>query len=156
MAKFDLGQASLIHMIRASQRMFDVAAIGTLREVGRAFGAESKLELSELEGQVEPIRDQIVGLPVCPFQAAIDTFRECCGDLPEEVRTLAQYANSQGEAWVSAFCGIHQAMRRQRIGESYQQVACRSGKNVAIADQTIVPENEARELLNKYACLYAR
>jgi hypothetical protein len=156
MANYDMGQAALIHLMRESYKLFDVAAIGALRAVGRDIGTDSQLTLEELEGQVEEIQPGVVGLPVCPFAKAINTFRDCCGALPEELAILARHANNQGEAWVSAFCGIHQAIRRTRIGDSYEQIGCRSGTEVSIADQDIMSKEDAEELLKKYACVYAR
>ncbi len=153
---YDMGQAALIHLIRECYQLFDVAAVGALRAVGRDIATDSRLSLEELEGAVEEIRPGVVGLPECPFAKAISTFSDCCGTLPGELAILADYANSQGEAWVSAFCGIHQSIRHTRLGDSYQQIGCRSGDKVNIADQEIMSEEEARELLKKYACVYAR
>jgi aerobic-type carbon monoxide dehydrogenase small subunit (CoxS/CutS family) len=46
--------------------------------------------------------------------------------------------------------------RATRIGDSYQQIGCRSGAKVSIADQEIMSDEEVREVLKKYACVYAR
>ncbi len=53
MANYDMGQAALIHLIRESYKLFDVAAIAALRAVGTGIATDSKLPLEELEGEVE-------------------------------------------------------------------------------------------------------
>ena len=156
MTEYDMGQAALVQLIRASHNLFDMAAIGALREVGRNMAASSKLDLAELEGAVEEIRSGIMGLPDCPFAETISTYKDCCGGLPEEIALLADFANNQGGAWVSAFCGIHQSLRKARIGDSYQQIGCRSGKKISFANQDIMSEDEAKEALQTYACVYSR
>lgn len=156
MTEYDMGQASLIHLIKQSYQLFDVGAIGALRGVGRNIALDSGLALDELEGEVEEIRPGVYGLPVCPFAEAISTFKTCCGQMPEEMYELAAHANKRGEAWVSAFCGIHQSIRSTRIGEEYQQIACKSGPKVSIADQDILTDEEARAALENYACIYAK
>lgn len=156
MANYDMGQSALIHLIRQCYQMFDVGAIGALRGVGRDIGSESKLDLEALEGKTEEVQPGIMALPVCPFAGAIETFNSCCGPLPEALFTLAEFANGQGEAWVSAFCGIHQAMRAEKIGDSYVQIGCRSGDMISIAAQDILSREEAENILKDNACLYAR
>ena len=156
MSNYDMGQSALIHMIRQAYIMFDVGAIGALRAVGKDIGTVAKLKLEELEGSTEEVKPGVMGLPACPFAGSIETFNNCCGDLPKELSTLADYANKQGEAWVSAFCGIHQALRAEKIGDSYQQIGCRSGDKVSIAEQDVMSKDEAAEVLKKYACIYAR
>lgn len=156
MAEYDMAQTALIHLIRQCYQLFDVGAIGALRSVGKSIAADSKFDLDKLEGAVEEVEPGVFGLPLCPFAGAIDTFKGCCGDMPEEIYILADYANGQGEAWVSAFCGIHQSLRKAEIGDSYQQIGCRSGDKVNIAVQEIVSNDRAEELLQNYACVYAR
>jgi ribosomal protein S17 len=57
---------------------------------------------------------------------------------------------------VSAFCGIHQSFRRARFGDSYQQIACRSGDKVSIAEQDILSQDEAQRIMETNACVYAK
>ena len=156
MSKYDLGQSSIIHMIRQAYIMFDIGAIGALRAVGRDIGSAATLEMEDLEGSAEEVQPGVMALPVCPFAGSIETFKNCCGDLPKELSTLAEFANNQGEAWVSAFCGIHQSLRSEKIGDSYQQIGCRSGDKVILAEQDVMSKDEAAEILKIYACLYAR
>lgn len=155
MTEYDLGRASLIQMIKAAHSLFDVGSIGLLRMAGEDV-AENPLSLEEVEGATSEVRDGIFALSECPFAGTIATFKDCCGPLPEEMFLLADYANKQGEAWVSAFCGIHQSFRRAKIGDSYQQIGCRGGDKVIIADQDILSEDEARSILEKNACVFAK
>ena len=155
MTEYDLGRASLIQMIKAAHSLFDVGSIGLLRMAGEDV-AENPLSLEEVEGATSEVRDGIFALSECPFAGTIATFKDCCGPLPEEMFLLADYANKQGEAWVSAFCGIHQAFRKARVGDSYQQIACRSGDKLSIADQDLVSEDDLKSIMESAACVYAK
>lgn len=154
MGSYDLGHASMVRMIRAAFRLFDVGSIGLLRMAGEEIAENTKLE--QVEKDAVEVKDGIVALPRCPFADTIETFTGCCGPLPEELYLLADHANGQGEAWVSAFCGIHQSFRKTKIGPSYHQIGCRSGNKVVIADQDIMSEEEARKILETNACVYAK
>ena len=155
MAEYDLGHTSVIQMIKAAYQLFDVGAIGLLRMAG-AQVAENPLSIEDVEGATSEVQDGVFALPECPFAESIATYKACCGPLPEEIAILADHANQQGEAWVSAFCGIHQSFRRARLGDSYQQIACRSGDKVSIADQDVLSEDEAQHILETSACVYAK
>ena len=155
MAEYNLGQTALVQMIKAAYNLFDVGAIGLLRMAGQQV-AENPLSIEQVEGAVNEVQDGVFVLPECPFAKTIATYKGCCGPLPEELYGLAEYANQQGEAWVSAFCGIHQAFRRARIGDSYQQIGCRSGDKVNVAAQDILSEDEVQRILKTSACVYAK
>ncbi len=113
-------------------------------------------ELDQVDKDLAEVQDGIFALPTCPFAGTIATYKDCCGSIPDEMFALADHANQQGEAWVSGFCGIHQAFRRAKIGDSYQQIGCRGGDKVIIADQDILSEDEARSILEKNACVFAK
>lgn len=153
MATYDLGHTGFVRIIRASYRLFDVGSIGLLRMAGEEIAENT--ELDQVDIDLTEVQDGIFALAKCPFADTIATYKTCCGSLPDEMFALADHANEQGEAWVSAFCGIHQAFRRAKIGDSYQQIGCRSGDMVSIADQDSLSEDEARSILEKNACLFA-
>lgn len=155
MAEYDLGQAGLIQMMKAAHRLFDVGAIGLLRMAGEEV-AKNPLGIEVVEGATTEVQEGIFALPECPFAKTIATYKDCCGELPEELALLADHANEGGAAWVSAFCGIHQSFRRARLGDSYQQIGCRSGAKVSIADQEILSDDEVRSVLETTACVYAK
>ncbi len=154
MAAYDLGHTGFVRIIRAANRLFDVGAIGLLRMAGEEIAENTKLD--QVDKDLAEVQDGIFALPTCPFAGTIATYKDCCGLLPEDLFALAGHANQQGEAWVSAFCGIHQAFRRVKIGDSYQQIGCRGGDKVIIADQDILSEDEARSILEKNACVFAK
>ena len=154
MATYDLGHTGFVRIIRAAYRLFDVGAIGLLRMAGEEIAENT--ELDQVDKDLAEVQDGIFALAVCPFAGTIATYKDCCGPLPEDMFALADHANTQGEAWVSAFCGIHQAFRRAKIGDSYQQIGCRGGDKVIIADQDILSEDEARSILEKNACVFAK
>ncbi|KAA3643510.1 MAG: hypothetical protein DWQ07_23670 [Chloroflexi bacterium] len=157
MTKYDMGQASLVHLIREYYALFDKQAIGMLRNLGKGIADYSELGIEELEGEGHEIQPGIVALAACPFTDTIESFESCCNTLPEEITILADEANELGGAWVSAFCGIHQGMRRGKVGESFQQIACKSSTGaVNIADQDLLSKEEVDELMDKYVCLYGR
>lgn len=154
MSDYDLGHTSMVRMIRAAHRLFDVGSIGLLRMAGEEIAVNT--ELDQVDVNAVEVQPGIIALPVCPFAGTIKNFTSCCGKLPEELYELADHANSNGEAWVSAFCGIHQSFRKTKIGDSYQQIGCRSGDKIVIADQDLMTEEEAREVLKDKACVYAK
>lgn len=154
MATYDLGHTGFVRIIRAAYRLFDVGAIGLLRMAGEEIAENT--ELDQVDKDLAEVQDGIFALAVCPFAGTIATYKDCCGSLPDEMFALADHANQQGEAWVSAFCGIHQSFRRAKIGDSYQQIGCRGGDKVIIADQDILSEDEARSILEKNACVFAK
>ncbi len=155
MAEYDLGQAGLIQMMVAAYRLFDVGAIGLLRMTADAV-AKNPLGIEVVEGATTEVQEGVFALAECPFAKTLATFKASCGELPEELSFLVDHANEQGEAWVSAFCGIHQAFRQARLGDSYQQIGCRSGDKVSIAVQEFLSDDEARSLLETSVCLYAK
>lgn len=155
MAEYDLGRTSLVHIVKAASQFFDEGAVILLRMAGQEVAA-GPASLEEVEGTIDEIREGIYALPKCPFAETIASYKAYHSSLPEEMYSLADYANRQGLAWVSAFCGIHQSFRRARFGDSYQQIACRSGDKVSIAEQDILSEDEARQILETTACIYAR
>ena len=154
MATYDLGHTGFVRIIRAAYRLFDVGAIGLLRMAGEEIAENTKLD--QVDKDLAEVQDGIFALPTCPFAGTIATYQDCCGSIPDEMFALADHANQQGEAWVSGFCGIHQAFRRAKIGDSYQQIGCRGGDKVIIADQDILSEDEARSILEKNACVFAK
>ena len=154
MATYDLGHTGFVRIIRAAYRLFDVGAIGLLRMAGEEIAENT--ELDQVDQDLAEVGDGVFALPTCPFAGTIATYKDCCGSIPDEMFALADHANQQGEAWVSGFCGIHQAFRRAKIGDSYQQIGCRGGDKVIIADQDILSEDEARSILEKNACVFAK
>lgn len=157
MANVDIGHTSLIHLIREYFNRFDLATIGALRMMGTSLAKECTSSLEELEGIAEEIKPGIMVLQKCPFSDTIASYQLSAGGLPSEFKTITTEANNLGGAWVSPFCGIHQAMRKERIGDSFLQLACRSGSGaVHIADQDVLSKEEVEEALKTNACIYAR
>jgi hypothetical protein len=69
---------------------------------------------------------------------------------------LADHANQQGSAWVSAFCGIHQAYRRARFGSQYRHIACRLGTEASITAQEYMSDKKVKDLLAENVCVFIR
>ncbi len=149
------GQISLVELIKASYLLFDVGAIGLLRLVGEQMAKDPSCT-NDLEKTVNEVRNGVFVQEICPFASTLALYTNNCRKLPEELSILADHANQQGSAWVSAFCGIHQAYRRAKFGSSFRQVACRSGEEISIADQQLIPNDEIKLQLRKNICIYTQ
>ncbi|MEJ2689958.1 MAG: hypothetical protein P8130_08405 [Deltaproteobacteria bacterium] len=147
------GHVSLVELIKASYLLFDVGALGLLRLVGEQMAGDRHCA-DVLEETVSGIGEGIFVQKRCPFSGTIGSYKSSCRELPQELVILADHANQQGAAWVSAFCGIHQAYRRARFGSNYRHVACRFEDKRSIASQEYVAEPEANRLLQEYACIF--
>jgi hypothetical protein len=147
------GHVSLVELIKASYLLFDVGAVGLLRLVGEQM-AKDKNCCDVLEQTVSEVGDGMFVQEKCPFSSTIAAYNESCHGLPQELTVLADHANQQRAAWVSAFCGIHQTYRRARFGNSYHHIACRFGSDVSIADQDYLSNKEVEDLLEKNICVF--
>ncbi|MCP4231129.1 MAG: hypothetical protein GY771_13405 [bacterium] len=117
--------------------------------------ADSTADIATLQGPYEELKDGVFIQKKCPFADAINKYKEDCGDLPKAVGELAGFANSHGNAWVSAFCGIHQSLRKSK-DSNIVHVACKAGDgSINFAENEFVDEKEAEEILKDAVCIYA-
>jgi hypothetical protein len=152
--KQDVGHTSLVQIIKAAYQFFDESSFILLRMTGQEIG-ESVAKIEDVDGSVEEVEDGIYALPKCPFAESIAAYKESYGALPEDLYDLAGYANKRGEAWISAFCGIHQTCRQAVIGDAYKQIACRSGERVKVVEQDLLSDERIEEILASNVCIYA-
>ncbi|MCP4231088.1 MAG: hypothetical protein GY771_13195 [bacterium] len=125
-----------------------------LREIGQDLGG-TKADLETLQGPYEEVREGVFIQRKCPFADALNQFKDDCGDLPKAIGELADFANSHGCAWVSAFCGIHQNIRATKDSNT-NQVACKAGNgSIHYVENEFVSEEEAIEILKDAVCIYA-
>ncbi|MFQ6082914.1 MAG: hypothetical protein ACE5K0_09375 [Candidatus Methanofastidiosia archaeon] len=155
-AKIRLGWVSLISAIDQGFSLFGYSVCGMLRQAGKDV-AKSELTLEEIEGDSEEIMEGIFALKTCPFSDAINDYKIAKGKLPDSINAIAEFENKKGEAWVSAFCAIHQSLRKERGTENYHHIACKSAsEKVNIANQDILPRDRIDEIMENYVCIYRR
>jgi hypothetical protein len=139
---------------RTSEILGPATGVILLREVGQKL-AETKADLEELQGPSEEVKKGIFVQKKCPFADVIDLYKGIGGSLPKSIKELAEFANSHGSAWVSAFCGVHQNMRLGK-DPNIVQVACKAGDgSVFYAENEYVTADEADEILKDAVCIYA-
>jgi hypothetical protein len=151
---FPLSCTSFIEMIDSTYELLGTATTAALRDVGKKL-AESKADLEELQGPAEEVGEGVFKQNRCPFADAIEKYKGYGKSLPKSVEELADFANSHGGAWVSAFCGVHQTIRLGK-DPNIIQVACKAGDgSVFYAENEYVTADEADEILKDAVCIYA-
>lgn len=151
---FPLPCIAFIDMIDSTHELLGTATTAALRDVGKKL-ADSKADLKKLQGDYEELRDGVYIQKKCPFADAIDLYKKNGRTLPKAIKELADFANDHGGAWVSAFCGVHQNIRTGK-DPNIIQVACKAGDGTILyAENDIVSEEEANEILKDAVCIYA-
>lgn len=151
--KYLLSALSFIQMIQSTSELLGTATSAVLRDIGKKL-AGSKNSLEALQGPANEIKDGVFIQKECPFGDALELYIEMYGSVPEALKKLAEYANKHGSAWVSAFCGVHQNIRKT-IDEDTIHIACKARDgSIHYADNDIITEDEAREILKKAVCIY--
>lgn len=145
---------AFIAMIQATNDLLGKATTAVLRDVGKSL-AESKASLEDLQGPAEEIKPGIFVQYECPFGDTTKKYTDQGRSMPEAVKSLAEYANSKGAAWVSAYCGVHQLLR-EGFNPNTAQIACKAGDGkINFAENEFMDEAEATEILKNAVCIYA-
>ncbi|MCP4230815.1 MAG: hypothetical protein GY771_11825 [bacterium] len=145
---------AFIAAIQATNDLLGKATTAVLRDVGKKL-AECNAPLDDLQGTSEEIKPGIFVQHECPFGDTTKSYTDQGRALPEAVKSLAEYANSKGAAWVSAYCGVHQTMR-EAFDAGTVQVACKGGDgSINHSENEVMDEGEAKKILKDVACVYA-
>jgi len=145
---------AFIAMIQGTNDLLGKATTAVLRDVGKKL-AEGKASLEDLQGPSEEIKPGIFIQCECPFGETTKSYVDQGRALPEAVKSLAEYANSKGAAWVSAYCGVHQTLR-EAFNAGTIQIACKGGDgSINFAENEFMDEGEANEILKDAVCIYA-
>jgi len=145
---------AFIAMIQGTDDLLGKATTAVLRDVGKKL-AECKVSLDDLQGQSEEVKTGILIQHECPFGDTTKKYVDQGRKVPEAIKSLAEYANSKGAAWVSAYCGVHQTLR-EAFNADTVQVACKGGDgSINFSENEIMDEGEAKEILKEAVCVYA-
>ncbi|MGD8719390.1 MAG: hypothetical protein PVH29_11295 [Candidatus Zixiibacteriota bacterium] len=150
---FPLPCISFITMIQKTNDLLGTSTARLLSDVGKALG-QAKSDLDELQGPSEEIKPGIFVQKKCPFADTVEVYKAIGLDVPAAISEVASQAPQFGTVWVSAYCGVHQAMRQAK-NEKIFQIACKAGDgSIRYAENDAVDEAEAKELLKNAVCLY--
>ncbi len=145
---------AFIAMIQGTNDLLGKATTAVLRDVGKKL-AECKAPLDDLQGPSEEVKPGIFIQNECPFGETTKSYTDQGRKVPEAVKSLAEYANSKGAAWVSAYCGVHQTLR-EAFNAGTVQVACKGGDgSINFAENDFMEEKEAKKILKDAVCIYA-
>jgi hypothetical protein len=151
---FPLPCISFIAMIQSTTDLLGTATSAALRETGKKVG-NSKASLEDLQGPAEEVKPGVFVQKACPFADTIKLYTGQGRTMPESIKDLAEFANTHGGAWVSAFCGVHQNLRLAK-NPNVVQIACKAGSGVInYAENERVNKADAEALLEDAVCVYA-
>jgi len=149
----DLGALSVVELIGGVYNMLGKATAPLLKDVGTALG-RSDAPLETLQGPAEEVRPGVFVQRTCPFARAVAMYKATGKALPEGIKKLAAEAPQYGSVWVSAYCGVHQALRKAKADGTFQ-IACKAGDGaIKYAANDVVAEVDANALLENAACVY--
>jgi hypothetical protein len=144
----------IVSMIDSIHDLIGPATAQNLRQIGKILG-KSSASLEELQGKSYMLEEGLFLQPKCPFADAIAAYLRCNGSLPPSISKIAETSNrASGEAWVSAFCAIHQALRAEKL-PGVRQVGCKSASGeIILAKDAPMSDAQAYEILEEAACVY--
>jgi hypothetical protein len=141
-------------MIQKTNDLLGISLARVMRDVGTDLG-KGGASLEDMQGPAEEVKPGVFRQSRCPFADAVEVYRGMGLDVPPAISELAAQAPQFGSVWVSAYCGIHQGLREAKDPKIFQ-IACKAGDgSIRYAENDVVEEAEAKELLSEAACLYA-
>ena len=134
--------------------------------------------ITKAEGKAVHIGNGLFGLPRCPFESSISSYKQVHGEMPEGFGELTDEINKEGGisekyrigmgAGVSPFCAVHQPLRSVLGGNitiggkpiAIYQLGCKSGDGrKGLADKWIkatgFSADEVSKVLDNHMCCYA-
>jgi len=140
-------------MVAHTNSLLGASTARVLSDVGKALGKASS-ELEVLQGPSEEVKPGVFTQKRCPFADTVKIYKEIGLEVPAAISEIAAQAPQYGTVWVSAYCGVHQAMRQAKNPNIFQ-IACKAGDgSIRYAENDVVDEAEAKEFLKDAACLY--
>jgi hypothetical protein len=150
---FPLPCISFIAMLQKTNDLLGASTARLLNDVGKTIG-EAGSDLDELQGPSEEVKPGLFVQKKCPFADTVEVYKGIGLKVPPAVAEIASAAPQYGTVWVSAYCGVHQAMRQAKNPKIFQ-IACKAGDgSIRYAENDVVDEAEAHELLKDAVCLY--